>query len=86
MRHETPEQATLYRRVVQKLLLSDIIAFGHPEILDAVSYILMVVFSYMFADGVRIVREWILTAMGRGARHCWQAGDEAWCQWEIRER
>ncbi|KAL8955554.1 MAG: hypothetical protein Q9193_006641, partial [Seirophora villosa] len=35
MRHEPPEQAARYRRAVQKMLLSDVLACGYPEVLDA---------------------------------------------------
>ncbi|KAI4120016.1 MAG: hypothetical protein LQ345_000275 [Seirophora villosa] len=61
MRHEPPEQAARYRRAVQKMLLSDVLACGHPEALDAVGYALRVGLSYAFVRGGRYgLGVWVL--------------------------
>lgn len=60
MRHEPPEQAARYRRAVRKMLLSDVLACGYPEALDAVAYVLRVGLSYAFVKGGRMVWEWVL--------------------------
>ncbi|KAL9007536.1 MAG: hypothetical protein Q9173_007218 [Seirophora scorigena] len=83
MQHEPTHQAARYRRAVQKMLLSDVLAFGHPEVLDAVSYVLRVVLSYVFVRGVRSVWECVLTRREWAGWVCSRTGEEAWCQWET---
>ncbi|KAL8763058.1 MAG: hypothetical protein Q9184_001085, partial [Pyrenodesmia sp. 2 TL-2023] len=81
MRCDSVDQATLYRRVVTKLLLSDAIAFGHPEVLDGVSYVVRVILSYMFVGALRMTWEYVLTSAGMGARICYWVGQKEWCDW-----
>lgn len=64
MRCDSLDQATRYRQAVTKLLLSDVIAFGHPGVLDGVSYVTRVVLSYMFVGASRVVWEYILASAG----------------------
>ncbi|KAL8913412.1 MAG: hypothetical protein Q9172_007288 [Xanthocarpia lactea] len=51
--HESPIGKTQYLNAVTKILLADLIAFGHPEILDAAHYVLKVLASYLFVMGVK---------------------------------
>ncbi|KAL9575956.1 MAG: hypothetical protein Q9212_007524, partial [Teloschistes hypoglaucus] len=37
--HLPPSQSTGYRKVVTKILLSDVVAFGYPEVVDTVVYL-----------------------------------------------
>lgn len=83
MRHDPPDQAARYRGVVTKLLLSDLIAMGHPEILDAVCYMLRVGGSYLLVVAVRGFWRWVLREQSREVRMCYQAEDEAWCEIET---
>ncbi|KAL8721809.1 MAG: hypothetical protein Q9181_007631 [Wetmoreana brouardii] len=46
-------QAQQYRTVVTKILISDIIAFGYPEVLDAAGYLLRVLASWVSVVGLR---------------------------------
>lgn len=45
--HEDASGATNYRRAVTKLLASDVLAFGIPEIIDAVSWLVKMMFCYL---------------------------------------
>ncbi|CAL8577599.1 hypothetical protein XPA_003423 [Xanthoria parietina] len=56
-----------YIRAVTKFLLSDIMAFGYPELLDAMVYILKILASYVFVRGLKdcwygILGEWTIVA------------------------
>ncbi|KAL8700674.1 MAG: hypothetical protein Q9201_005329 [Fulgogasparrea decipioides] len=52
--YQTPiVQAQQYRTVVTKILLSDMIAFGYPEVLDAAGYVLRVLVSWVSVVGLR---------------------------------
>ncbi|KAL8652731.1 MAG: hypothetical protein Q9210_002507 [Variospora velana] len=84
MRHESSDQAARYRRTVTKMLLSDIVGFGHPEMLDAVGYVTRVMLSYVFVWGARVIWEWWDLRQRRG-RGTWvhYNGDEAWSEWET---
>ncbi|KAI4099685.1 MAG: hypothetical protein LQ339_005850 [Xanthoria mediterranea] len=58
---------TQYMRTVTKILLSDIMAFGYPEILDAMVYVLKVLASYVFVRALKdcwygILGEWTIVA------------------------
>ena len=55
MNHVSAEQATKYRSVATKILVSDMVAFGYPEVLDAVGCLLRVFVSCKFVVGVREV-------------------------------
>ncbi|KAL8928588.1 MAG: hypothetical protein Q9208_001822 [Pyrenodesmia sp. 3 TL-2023] len=80
-RYDSLEQAALYRQVVTKLLLSDVIAFGHPEILDGVGYIIRVILNYMFAGALRVVCEYILTSARMDGWLCCLVGLEKWSRY-----
>ncbi|KAL8972772.1 MAG: hypothetical protein Q9197_002628 [Variospora fuerteventurae] len=85
MRHEcSSHEAARYRRTATKMLLSDIVAFGHPEMLDAVGYVTRVMLSYVFVWGVRVIWEWWDRRQRRG-RGTWvhYCGDESWSEWET---
>ncbi|KAI4288411.1 MAG: hypothetical protein L6R35_002332 [Caloplaca aegaea] len=84
MRHESSHQAARYRRTVTKMLLSDMVAFGHPEALDAVAYVTRVMLSYVFVGAVRVIWEWWDRRQRRG-RGTWvhYCGDESWSEWET---
>ncbi|KAL8993064.1 MAG: hypothetical protein Q9188_007427 [Gyalolechia gomerana] len=83
MRHESREQAVRYRNVVTRILLGDILAFGHPEVFGAVGYVLRVFFSYLFVVAVKFFLVWALGERERRVRTCYQAEDEAWCENET---
>ncbi|KAL8683809.1 MAG: hypothetical protein Q9186_000297 [Xanthomendoza sp. 1 TL-2023] len=53
MVHESQSQMVAYTNVVMKFLLGDIIAFGYPEILDAVFFIFKLLVTYLFVVAVR---------------------------------
>lgn len=83
MHHDPPEQAARYRSVVTKLLLSDIVAFGHPEMLDAVAYVFKILCSYLVAAGVKVFWGWVLSKRVTEVRMCRQTENEAWCEIET---
>ena len=60
MSYESGDEMRQYRNVVTKLLLSDILAFGYPEILDAAGYLLKVLASFLFVVAVKHFWVWIL--------------------------
>ncbi|KAL8783103.1 MAG: hypothetical protein Q9213_004860 [Squamulea squamosa] len=83
LKHESPIRKAQYVRVVTKILVSDIIAFGHPEILDAVNYLLMMLASYLFVNALRdfwraaIGEDWVIVPWV-----CDEVGNEA-CAFET---
>ncbi|KAL8716710.1 MAG: hypothetical protein Q9225_005980 [Loekoesia sp. 1 TL-2023] len=83
MHHESQSQAAQYRNVVTKILLSDVLAFGYPDILDAVGYGFRVLFSYLFVVAVKLFWAWALGGRRRTVRTCYQAEHEAWCEDET---
>ncbi|KAL8909080.1 MAG: hypothetical protein Q9207_000414 [Kuettlingeria erythrocarpa] len=80
LRGDRLDQATLYRQVVTKLLLSDIVAFGQPEILDGLSYIIRVTLSYLLVHALRMVWAYIVNSERTRVRICYSAEEEAWCE------
>ncbi len=50
---ESPSGKAQYVGATTKILLSDIVAFGYPEILDAVNYVLKVLASYVVVYGMK---------------------------------
>ncbi len=67
MVHELRPRKAQYIRAVTKFLLSDIMAFGYPELLDAMVYILKILASYVFVRGLKdcwygILGEWTIVA------------------------
>lgn len=80
LRCDRLDQARLYRQVVTKLLLSDIVAFGQPEILDGASYIIRVTLSYILVHALRMFWASILDSAGTRTRMCYSAEQEAWCE------
>ncbi|KAL9000549.1 MAG: hypothetical protein Q9169_000842 [Polycauliona sp. 2 TL-2023] len=67
MIHESAPQRAQYVEATIKILLSDVVAFGFPEILDAIVYILKVISSYIVVLGIKniwyyILGEWTIVA------------------------
>ncbi|KAL8674648.1 MAG: hypothetical protein Q9168_000956 [Polycauliona sp. 1 TL-2023] len=63
MNQESSPEKAKYVRTVIKVLLSDIVAFGYPEILDAVMKVLNIVSSYVVVFGIKelwytVLGEW----------------------------
>ncbi|KAL8775062.1 MAG: hypothetical protein Q9209_000541 [Squamulea sp. 1 TL-2023] len=83
LKHESPTRKAQYVGVVTKILVSDIIAFGHPEILDAVNYLLMILASYLFVTAIRdswraaLGEDWMIVPSV-----CDEVGNEA-CDFET---
>ncbi|KAL8649081.1 MAG: hypothetical protein Q9226_005729 [Calogaya cf. arnoldii] len=68
MIHESPPEKAKYIRAVTKILLSDIMAFGYPELLDALAYGSKILASYVIVDGVTacwydVLGEWTTVAL-----------------------
>ncbi|KAL8852252.1 MAG: hypothetical protein Q9221_002854 [Calogaya cf. arnoldii] len=68
MIHESPPGKAKYIRAVTKILISDIMAFGYPELLDALAYGLKILASYVIVDGVTacwydVLGEWTTVAL-----------------------
>ncbi|KAL9626887.1 MAG: hypothetical protein Q9204_006962 [Flavoplaca sp. TL-2023a] len=65
---ESPSGKAQYVGATTKILLSDIVAFGYPEILDAVNYVLKVLASHVVVYGMKdiwymITGEWIIVPL-----------------------
>lgn len=68
MSFESPSGKAKYVRATTKILLSDIVAFGYPEILDAVDHVLKVLASYVVVYGMKdiwymITGEWMIVTL-----------------------
>ncbi|KAL8954406.1 MAG: hypothetical protein Q9183_007140 [Haloplaca sp. 2 TL-2023] len=61
MNHASVDQTTQYRSVVTKILVSDMVAFGYPEVLDGVGWVLRAFLSWSFVVGVREVGSYATT-------------------------
>ncbi|KAL8862640.1 MAG: hypothetical protein Q9178_001138 [Gyalolechia marmorata] len=66
--HEPPIAKTQYLNAITKILLGDLIAFGHPEIIGATHYLLKILASYLFVMAVKdqwnavLGKEWTVQA------------------------
>ncbi len=67
MQHEDTSTANQYRRALMKFLASDLLAFGIPEIIDAVFWLIRAMLCYMH---VEVMRSW-LQGGGKSAIGVW---------------
>ncbi|KAI4242398.1 MAG: hypothetical protein L6R42_011028, partial [Xanthoria sp. 1 TBL-2021] len=82
MIHESPPGKAKYIRVVTKILLSDIMAFGYPEIFDAMVYVLKVLASYVVVRGLKDCWYGILGEWTSVPSVCYEVENEEYCGWE----
>ncbi|KAI4253625.1 MAG: hypothetical protein LQ352_003584 [Teloschistes flavicans] len=64
VRHLSPSQSAQYRSVVTKILVSDVVAFGHPEVMDALGYLGRVAVSWGIVRGVKYGVSTLLSTRG----------------------
>lgn len=83
MEHESQAQGAEYTQVVTKILLSDIVAFGYPGILDAVLFILRVLGSYFLVIALRDCWRQVLGEDWTTVSVCHKGQDDAWCDWGM---
>ena len=77
-RSENKNMGSSYRRAVLKLLVSDMVAFGEPAVLDAVDWLICILLCYIFVQNLHL-------SILQVARTCGWTQDDAYSRADLKK-